>query len=310
MDPAGVVASSARREGISRCRAGGLVFGPGVRPLRIPRVRVEIRGAEVRHRLRPPGRRDDLEVQLARQRKESLHVLGEAANAGLFNDARGLELGPRPVPPVRRDLGQPVVRVDLADQVADDLQAERFAGRVAGVDHAEDDDFAGGWGGVRGRVGGDGREGVPRIRHRNQLHERARDLVGHEYAFAIRVDADHDRLVSHLDRLHDGHGLKVHDRDRVAARVVDDRVEPRRGNDHREGPRAEPLGDPVGDGKGRRIDESQLVRTTAGHDIGDLIGRERAPRGLGTNLHRGVGLHVEQVDHGDGARVKVGDERV
>ena len=78
----------------------------------------------------------------------------------------------------------------------------------------------------------------------------------------------------------------------------------------RERPGADAVGDAARDREGRGVDEGDLVGSAAGNDVGDLVGRERAPRRSGTPLDGGVQLTVQEVDDGDRPRIQVGHEGV
>jgi len=100
---------------------------------------------------------------------------------------------------------------------------------VAAVDHAQDDDF------VEGRSF-PGRGRYHGLRHRNQLDETARYLVRHVYALAVRTvrvrtGPEDQRLVAHVDGLHDSQRLDVHHRHRSSIRVVHQGVSSRRRHD-------------------------------------------------------------------------------
>ena len=115
---------------------------------------------------------------------------GKRRTRGSATVPGGFELGPRPVPAVGRNLRQPVVRIDLPNQVSHDFQTEHLAGLVARVDHPEHDDLVQ----RRVRLGGSGR--LRRCRGRGQFNQRTRDLVRHEHALAVRVRAEDDGLLA------------------------------------------------------------------------------------------------------------------
>ena len=82
------------------------------------------------------------------------------------------------------------------------------------------------------------------------------------------------------------------------------------GHHDRERPGADALRDAARDREGRGVDEGHLVGSAACDDVGDLVGRERAPRRAGTPLDRGVQLTVQEVDDGDRPVIQVGHEGV
>ena len=93
------------------------------------------------HGLVPGGGSHDLDPRRREQGKQHVDVLGESGGSGLRDAPLVPKLGGGAAQPIRRDLGQRVVRMDGLDEPAQHVHAEPPGRAVLTVDGSDEDEL-------------------------------------------------------------------------------------------------------------------------------------------------------------------------